>query len=112
LRIDGYRFGQVTIDGRKYTSDVIVFSDKIVSWWRQAGHVVAVADIKEIAAARPEVLIIGTGAYGAVRVLPEVENLLSSEGIKLIALPTREACEKYNRLRDKHRVVAALHLTC
>jgi len=110
--IDSYRFGTIVVDGKKYTEDIIVFPDRIASWWRQAGHTVAVADVKEMAAAAPEILIIGTGAYGAVRVLPEVESFLSAKGIKLLALPTREACERYNRLRDKHSVVAALHLTC
>lgn len=110
--IDGYHFGQVIINGQKYTSDVIIFPERVVSWWRERGHTVAPSDLREAIAAQPQVLIIGTGAYGAVRVLPEVEKMLSSQGIRLIALPTGDACERYNRLRDTQRVVAALHLTC
>jgi len=112
LRIEGYRFGEIIIDGEKYTHDVIIFPERVTSWWRKTGHAVEVADIGAVMAARPEMLIIGTGAYGAVRVSPEVETFLSSRGVKLIAAPTAEACDQYNRLREKHRLVAAVHLTC
>ncbi|MBE0466283.1 MAG: hypothetical protein IBX71_03550 [Candidatus Desulforudis sp.] len=110
--INDYRFGQIVIDGEKYTSDVIILPERIVSWWRRTGHSVAAADLREVVAARPEMLVIGTGAYGAVRVPLGTEEFLVSQGIALIALPTAKACEKYNQLREKRRVVAALHLTC
>jgi len=60
----------------------------------------------------PEVLVIGTGASGLMKVLPEVEQALEPQGIKLIDQPTDEACQTYNRLCQSQKVVAALHLTC
>ncbi|MBE0466287.1 MAG: hypothetical protein IBX71_03570 [Candidatus Desulforudis sp.] len=40
--INDYRFGQIVIDGEKYTSDVIILPECIIaSWWRQDGHSVA-----------------------------------------------------------------------
>ena len=60
----------------------------------------------------PEVLIIGTGASGLVRVLPEVKQSVEAQGIKLIAEPTSEACNTYNQLCHSQKVVAALHITC
>ena len=57
-------------------------------------------------------LIVGTGASGLVKVLPEVKQSLDAQGIKLIAEPTSEACNTYNQLCHSQRVVAALHLTC
>ncbi|MGQ9512770.1 Mth938-like domain-containing protein [Thermodesulfitimonas sp.] len=112
MKIDGYRFGEIIIDGRRYTSDVLIMPDKVLSWWRKAGHAVAVADLVEAISVQPEFLIIGTGAYGVVRVLPEVKSFLAREGVVLIAAPTAEACCRYNELAAKHRVVAGLHLTC
>ena len=60
----------------------------------------------------PAVLVVGTGASGLVRVLPEVKQSLEAQGIKLIAEPTSEACNIYNQLCQSQIVVAALHLTC
>jgi hypothetical protein len=42
----------------------------------------------------------------------ETRQRLQEAGVVVIAEPTGRACEIYNRLRQKHRVAAALHLTC
>lgn len=57
-------------------------------------------------------VIIGTGFSGMLKVTKEVEALLSSRGIELFALPTKEAVELYNELARKKRVAVLLHLTC
>jgi len=111
--VDSYQFGQIVISGKKYTSDVIIFPDRVKeSWWRKSGHQLCLDDIAEVLTEKPEVLVVGTGASGLVRVLPEVKQSLDAQGIKLIAEPTSEACNTYNQLCHSQRVVAALHLTC
>ncbi|MBE9472531.1 MAG: hypothetical protein IMY75_10535, partial [Chloroflexi bacterium] len=60
----------------------------------------------------PEVLVVGTGAYGMMRVTEETRRALETAGIRLIAAPTAEAVKTYNELREETRVAAALHLTC
>jgi hypothetical protein len=47
-----------------------------------------------------------------MRVTQETEQALRDAGIELIALPTGQAVETYNRLRSERAVAAALHLTC
>lgn len=112
MKIDSYRFGEIVVDGNKYTGDVIILPGRVLSWWRKTGHTVELADLKAVVDADPEVLVIGTGAYGAMRVLPEVNEFFSSKGITLVVLLSAAACERYNQLCQKHRVAAALHLTC
>ncbi|RDV83947.1 Mth938-like domain-containing protein [Ammonifex thiophilus] len=113
MRVDKYSFGEVIVEGKTYHQDILIFPDRVLSWWRQRGHEVALSDLTEALKVHPEVLVIGTGAYGVVRVLPEVKSSLAERGIDLIALPTAEACRKYNELLAQgKRVVAALHLTC
>lgn len=112
MHVDSYSFGRIVINGKEYTNDIIIFSDKIKSWWRKVGHEVCVDDIKEIAKAKPELLIIGTGASGYVKIKDEVKKFLNSSNISLIAKPTEDACKLYNEISKKKRVVAALHLTC
>jgi hypothetical protein len=114
--IDSYDFGVIFINGKSYASDVIVFPDRVSDgWWRKEGHKICLEDLREIlnCEPKPETLVIGTGYYGMVKVLPEVENALKSHGITIIAQPTKEACQTFNKLlKSKKRVVGAFHLTC
>ena len=111
--IDSYQFGQVVVNGKDYTSDVIIFPDRVKDgWYRKAGHQLHLDDLSEAIAEKPEVLVVGTGAFGLVKVLPEVKPSLETQDIKLIAQPTEEACTIYNQLCYFQKVVAALHLTC
>jgi hypothetical protein len=114
--IDSYEFGLIIIDGKEYSSDIIVFSEKVKdNWWRKEGHSLYMEDLKEIIEhePKPQVLVVGTGYYGLMKILPETQNSLKSLGIELIAQPTREACKTFNKLLDSgKRVVGAFHLTC
>ena len=111
--IDSYQFGLIVVNGKRYYSDVIIFPDRVRdSWWRKSGHRLCLDDIAEVIAVNPEVLVVGTGSSGLVKVLPEVKQSLEARGIELIAQPTSEACNTYNQLCHSQRVVAALHLTC
>jgi len=111
--IDSYRFGLIVVSGKSYTSDVIIFPDRVNdNWRRKTGHQLHLDDLSGVMAAKPEVLVVGIGASGLVKVSPEVEERLEAQGIKLIAQPTGEACNLYNQLCQSQRVVAALHLTC
>ena len=112
-KIDSYHFGQIVINGRKYSSDVIIFPDRVQdAWHRSSSHQLILKDIAEVMVENPGVLIVGTGASGLVKVLPEVRQEAEARGIKLITEPTEDACNTYNNLSHSQKVVAALHLTC
>ncbi|MBC7188911.1 hypothetical protein H5U35_01680 [Candidatus Aerophobetes bacterium] len=111
--IEKYSFGKITIDGKIYTSDVIVYPDRVKdNWWRKEGHLLLPEDLEEVVKEKPEILVVGTGNSGLMQVPPETRNWLSSHRIKLIAEPTEKACATYNKLCKTTKVVAALHLTC
>jgi len=112
--IENYSFGQMLIDGKKYNSDLIIFKDYINSnWWRREGHSLHIDDINEIINKKPEVLIIGTGYYGLMKVTEELIKYINSSGIeKVIVKKTKDACDEYNKLYKKKKVIAAFHLTC
>lgn len=111
--IEDYSFGRIVIDGEEYTDDVIIYPDRVDdTWWREEGHRLKVVDLDEILQASPEVLVVGTGAYGQVSISPEVRQKLEENGIALEAAPTEDACERYNELSEDKKAVAALHLTC
>jgi len=113
MKIEDYSFGRIVIDGKAYTSDVIIYRDRVdSSWWRKEGHRLHIDDLKEIIKARPEVLVVGTGAYGTMVIPKETESYLNGKGIRLIADKTKIACDTFNKLSDSDNVIAALHLTC
>jgi hypothetical protein len=111
--IDSYDFGRITIDGKCYSTDLLVFPDKIKTGWRRKeGHRLQIADLKEVLEAKPDVLVVGTGYLGMMTVPHETRIAVESAGIELVIQKTAEACQTFNRLIESRNVVAALHLTC
>ncbi len=111
--IDSYQFGLIVVNGKRYSSDIIIFPDRLrADWWKKRGHQLCLEDIAEVLTENPEVLVVGTGESGLMRVLPEVQQAVDARGIKLIAETTDKASNTYNQLCHSQRVVAALHITC
>jgi hypothetical protein len=111
--IESYNFGSITVDGETYTGDIKIVDGRVVAgWWRLEGHALAPADIEDILDARPDVLVVGTGDPGLMRVLPETEKRLEELGILLIARPTAEAVGVYNSMLGQRKTAFAAHLTC
>ena len=76
LRIDGYSFGRMTISGKEFTSDLIIYKDGRIkeNWWRAQGHHLFPDDIASVIDAAPEMLVIGTGAMGLMKVSEALLN--------------------------------------
>ncbi len=113
MKIDSYSFGSIVINGMTYTSDVIIYPGRVdASWWRKEGHLLRPADLTEALHAKPEVLIIGTGYAGVMRVPRETIDRITGQGIEVKVERTSKAVEVYNDLQGAKTVIAALHLTC
>jgi hypothetical protein len=111
--INSYDFGHITIDGKRYSRDLIVFPDRVkAGWWRKEGHRLQMEDLTEVLEAKPEVLVVGTGYYGEMTVPAETRKQVESKGIELVIQKTADAAQSLNRLITSRNVVAALHLTC
>lgn len=111
--IESYSFGRITIYGKRYNTDLLVFPDRVKGdWWRKEGHRLQIIDLREVFEVKPEVLVVGTGYSGMMAVPPETRTYVESEGIELVVQKTAEACKTFNRLVESRKVVAALHLTC
>lgn len=111
--IDSYSFGEIIIDEEKYSNDVKIFPEEVKGdWWRKEGHSLHPEDIEDVVEESPEILIVGTGAYGRISIPEETREFVESKGIKLVAKETEKACETYNELKNEQKTVAALHLTC
>jgi len=113
MEITEYKFGSITIDGRTYTGDIIIFPDSIKeSWWREKGHSLCLKDINDVIQYRPDVFIMGCGYYSILKVPKNLFDELEAVGIKLIAFNSKKAVDYYNSLDNKSKVVFGIHLTC
>ncbi|MES0395969.1 MAG: MTH938/NDUFAF3 family protein, partial [Syntrophobacteria bacterium] len=112
--IESYSFGSMTITGQSHRNDLKIIENKIVgNWWRREGHALYAQDIDDILYASVETLVVGTGAYGGMKVTEEAAQAIEGQGISLVAVPTKEAVSIFNSLHAQgKRVAGAFHLTC
>jgi len=111
--INSYEFGYIVIDGKYYYSDVIIYPNKIDDhWWRKQGHLLLPEDLEKVINEKPEILIIGTGNSGLMKVPPATLSWIKSKNVEVRIESTQTACQIYNRLYMSRNVIAALHLTC
>jgi len=111
------RFGSVEVDGREYKHDIVVEGGRVRKRQKNAskpyrdhfGHTHLSAD--EELPWGGDRLIIGTGAYGSLPIMPEVVEEARRRGVDITALPTEDACRLIASL-DENEVHAVLHVTC
>jgi len=112
------QFGEIEIDGVRYTQDVVIAGgriaprDKTPSKKHKAqfnGHTPLSA--KEDIPWDCRRLIIGTGAEGALPVMPKVHKRAQEKGVELVIVPTPEACRLLSQA-DVRTTNAILHVTC
>ena len=112
--IESYSFGNMRIMGENHRNDLKIIDKQIIgNWWRKEGHALYPEDIDDILYASVETLVVGTGAYGSMRVTDEATKAIEGRGIKLVAVSTKEAVTIFNTLHGKgERVAGVFHLTC
>jgi len=113
--IEKCRFGSMTIEGRRFASDLMIFPDGQVKagWRRASGHRLCLADIQELVAAQPQVIVVGSGIFGRMKAVQDLEQLLNQQGIRMLMARTKAAALLFNDKRRVHPMVGAcFHLTC
>ncbi len=111
--VDGYSFGEVHVDGAARRDDLVVLPGRLLCpWWRKRGHRLQLVDLTEVLEARIDVLVVGTGYFGRMRIDPPVETELARTGVELVAARTGEAIARFSALPEDRRAALALHLTC
>ncbi len=114
MKIDGCSFGSIVIDGKKYSSDLIIYNDGRVvdSWWRKKGHILSAADIVELVESKPEVIVAGTGINGLMHPEDGLSDFLSQKGIKFLYGPNQKAIKMFNENVLRSKAGGCFHLTC
>lgn len=112
MHIDDYGFGKITINGAQYEEDVIILRDHVhAGWWRRKGHELHPEDLEKVFEFEPELLVVGTGYYGRMKVLKSARDQIEAIGCELVVEKTKRAYIIFNEANQK-KAAAALHLTC
>jgi len=112
--IESIAFGRITVNGRTYHQDVLIYPDGSVidGWWRRQGHRLVLGDLIDLLASQPEIIVAGTGIYGRMRPDPTLFQALANRNIELVTLPSEEAAAHFNRIVANQKTAGGFHLTC
>jgi len=112
MKIEAYRFGEIKIDGKVYNHDVVLIGGEVRRWVRKESHNVLWEEVSGFLDFELDVIIIGTGSVGVMKISPAVVSKLREQGVEVIVERTEKAVEVYNKISKEKRVAAVLHLTC
>ena len=112
--ITEFSFGRIVVEGQTYNTDIKIVQGKLMpDWWRQSGHSVEIDDVQEILKSDSEILVIGKGQPGYMRVSDSLRRYLARNDIQVIEEPTPEAIRIFNRLKAQgKRVSGGFHVGC
>jgi hypothetical protein len=111
------KFGEIEVEGKRYTHDVVIDGGKVRKRKKGASNQFRDEFGHTPLSAREEIpwggkrLMVGTGAHGALPVMDEVLQEAKRRGIKLTAAPTSEVCRLLEEVK-KGQAYAILHCTC
>jgi len=104
----GYGEGYVTIDGERHESSLIVLPERLLPWPVAGFDALAEEHFALIAALKPEIVLLGTGARLRFP-QPRLTAALTRARIGVEVMDIQAACRTYNILMAEGRnVVAAL----
>jgi hypothetical protein len=117
-KIDGTRFGSITIASKTFAHDVLIRLDGEVTKRRKklskavygTSHTVSLDEAKHVYQKGADRLIIGTGQSGLVELSTEAAAYFRRKGCRVALLPTREAIEAWNKAEGA--VIGLFHITC
>ena len=112
--ITDFSFGRIAANGQFFNSDIKIIQGTLVpNWWRQSGHTVEIEDVQDVLDSDSEILVIGQGQPGYMKIADSLRDCLADRSIKLIEEPTAKAIETFNRLFEEgRRVAGGFHVGC
>jgi hypothetical protein len=117
MHIDGTEFGSITIDGKRYDHDVVIRSGRIEKRRKRlskaeygTSHIISKSEAKWVLKDGCDLLIIGSGQEGNVRLSPEAIAYLDKKRCRVSLRPTPEAIAAFNRAAG-HKI-GLMHVTC
>lgn len=116
MRFESFAFGSIEIDGKTYDNDVVLDRGVVRKRNKKASRPLRSAyghtplSLAENIPWDCRRLVVGTGAHGALPLVPEVRREAERRGVELVAVPTADAIALLEE--DSEDTNAVLHVTC
>jgi len=116
VHIETFTFGSIRIDGKTYDHDVVLDRGTVRKRKKKASRSLRSAyghtplSLSENIPWQCCRLVVGTGAQGALPLVPELRREAERRGVELVALPTADAIILLEN--DSKDANAVLHVTC
>jgi len=110
-KINSFQFGSLTVDNKRYDNDIIISWDGELTE-RDSSHTVSKSELIDLLAKGPEMIIIGTGVAGNVKIDKDAENFLKTKNVEVITKITPEAIKEFNNISKKKKTIAVIHVKC
>jgi hypothetical protein len=117
-RIDGTKFGSITIEGKIFRRDVLIRLSGAVKKRKKnlskavygTSHVISLEEAQHVYQTGAERLIVGTGQSGLVELSEGAADHFRRAGCRVELLPTPQAIEAWNEAEGA--VIGLFHVTC
>ncbi len=114
--IEAFEWGRFTINGSTHSmegegvgKDICIVNGEVRAWSARKGHTVKPHMLLPVLGEGVQVLVIGNGVYGKLKITQAGRKAIREGGIEeLIVEKTPDACGVYNRLVHEGRRVAFL----
>jgi len=118
MRIEGSKFGNITVGGKTYDYDVIIrLSGKVKKRQKKlskkqygTSHIISKAEAKFVFEKGCDLIIIGAGHEGNVQLSPEAKGYFENKKCGVILQPTPQAIRSFNH--SKANKIGLMHVTC
>lgn len=119
IRIDSCSWGKIVVNGQKY-DQVLIVGDEVLERDREklerlfgTTHVIGEWEEEKLLSQNPEIVLIGTGWSGVLKVSDQTRKNLENAGIEVKIALTPLTVSEFNRLiAEGKRVNALIHTTC
>ncbi|MBN2331413.1 MAG: hypothetical protein JXC85_06365 [Candidatus Aenigmarchaeota archaeon] len=112
LNVEYKKFGEITINGQVYYSDMTVYWNGKIAY-RGKEHVIEFGEFMKILKSEPEIVVIGKGDEGVLKISEEVLQWAKGKSVDLYFERTAKAADIFNAFANQgKRVVGIFHVTC
>lgn len=116
-RITALAWGRIEVEGVGKFRDAKVFPGGAREWdWNETGTAhqpgIQPADVAELLDHGATTIVLSQGRLRRLHICPQTLQLLAERGVRTHVLPTAQAVELYNQLRDREQVAGLFHTTC
>lgn len=117
-RIDGTKFGSITIDGSDIEYDVLIrLSGEVKKRKKKlskvvfgTSHIISLEEAEHIFEKGAKRLIIGSGQDGNVTLSKEASEYFKKEEVQIDLSPTPDAIHRWNKAKGS--TIGLFHVTC